>query len=76
MNISGVLVHTYPQYIDAISQRLDEIDGVEVHAVTDAGKIVITIEKPDDRGMSESVLQLQNLDGVLNASVIFHQFED
>ena len=76
MNISGVLVHTYPQHIDAISQRLDEIDGVEVHAVTDAGKIVITIEKPDDRGMSESVLQLQNLDGVLNASVIFHQFED
>ncbi len=76
MNISGVLVHTYPQHIDAITRQLDEIDGVEVHAVTDAGKIVITIEKPDDRGMSESVLQLQNITGVLNASVIFHQFED
>ena len=76
MNISGVLVHARPRHIEALTRRLDAIEGIEVHAVTDAGKIVITIEKADDRGMSESVLQLQNLDGVLNASVIYHQFED
>jgi nitrate reductase NapD len=76
MNISGVLVHAYPQKLAAVTSRLEAMEGIEVHASTEAGKIVVTIEKPDDGSMSDALLHLQDVPGVLNASMIYHQFED
>ncbi len=76
MNISGVLVHAYPQKLAAVTRKLDAIDGIEVHASNDEGKIVVTIEKPNDASMSDTLLHLQDVPGVLNASMIYHQFED
>jgi len=76
MNISGVLVHAYPQKLAAVTRKLDAIDGIEVHASNDEGKIVVTIEKPDDASMSDTLLHLQDVPGVLNASMIYHQLDD
>ncbi len=76
MNISGVLVHAYPQKAAAVTRRLEAMEGLEVHANTAAGKIVVTIEKPDDNSMADAMLELQVMPDVLNASMVYHQFED
>ena len=76
MNISGVLVHAYPQKSAPVTRRLESMDGFEVHANTDEGKIVVTIEKSDDNSIADAMLKLQDIPGVLNASMVYHQFED
>ena len=76
MNISGVLVHAYPQKAASVTRKLKSMDGFEVHANTDEGKIVVTIEKPDDSSIADAMLELQDIPGVLNASMVYHQFED
>jgi len=76
MNISGVLVHAYPEKAAAVTRRLESMEGFEVHASTDEGKIVVTIEKADDHSISDAMLELQDMPGVLNASMVYHQFED
>ena len=76
MNISGVLVHAYPQKAASVARKLESMDGFEVHANTDAGKIVLTIEKPDDSSIADAMLELHDIPGVLNASMVYHQFED
>ena len=76
MNISGVLVHAHPRQMDSVKHRLGEFDGVEVHGDNEAGKIVVTIEARSDAEMSQTVLEMQDLPGVLNASMIYHQFEN
>ncbi len=76
MNISGVLVQAYPHKLGLVTKRLGAMDGIEVHASSDEGKIVVTIEKPDDGGMSDTLLRLQDVPGVLSASMIYHQFDD
>jgi len=76
MNISGVLVHAYPEKAADVTRRLESMDGFEVHANTDEGKIVVTIEKPDDNSIADALLELQDVPGVLNASMVYHQFED
>jgi nitrate reductase NapD len=50
--------------------------GVEVHANTDEGKIVVTIEKTDDKSVADTLLELQVMPDVLNASMVYHHFED
>ncbi|MCP4876420.1 MAG: chaperone NapD [Gammaproteobacteria bacterium] len=76
MNISGVLVHAYPEKIASVSRHLETIAGLEIHASNEAGKIVVTLEEADDTSMSGKLLDLQKIPGVLNASMIYHQFDE
>jgi nitrate reductase NapD len=76
MNISGVLVHAFPEKAADVSRKLESMEGVEVHANTDEGKIVVTIEKTDDKSVADTLLELQVMPDVLNASMVYHHFED
>jgi len=48
MNISSVIVHAKPTEIPSVRGNLEQIPGVEIHAATDDGKFVITIETETD----------------------------
>ena len=76
MNISGVLVRSYPENLDAVSACLEKLTGVEVHAANPDGRLVVTVETGNEGAMADTVVSMQNLPGVLSASMIYHQYEE
>ena len=76
MDISGVLVRTYPDNIDTVTQALSRMAGVEVHGANQDGRMVVTIEGESGRAAADLLVQMHNVPGVLSASMIYHQFED
>ena len=76
MNISGVLVKAYPQHILSIEKTLATMAGVEVHGNNADGRIVITVEDKSANNISDTLVQIQGVHGVLSAAMIYHQFED
>lgn len=76
MNISGVVVRAYPGDVSPVSAKLVEYEGVEVHGASDDGRLVVTIEKESDSGVADLVVKMQDIPGVLSASMIYHHFED
>ena len=76
MNISGVLVKAYPQHLPSIEKILTTIDGVEVHGNNEDGRIVITVEQASAGRISDTLVEIQDVPGVLSAAMIYHQFED
>ncbi len=76
MNISGVLVKTFPKNIMSIEKTLATMNGVEVHGNNEDGRIVITVEQTDTGGISDTLTEIQNVTGVLSAAMIYHHFED
>ncbi len=76
MNISGVIVHARPERVDDVQHSLAAMAGVEVHAATDDGKLIVTVEDDDDRMLADTVMSLHNVPGVLSAAMVYHQFED
>lgn len=76
MNISGVIVHSRPEKLNSVRERLVSIPGVEIHAVDDNGRMVVTVEETSDRRMADTVNSLQELEGVIAASMIYHHSED
>jgi nitrate reductase NapD len=76
MNISGVVVRTFPQDIDSVSRALLQLDGVEVHGANADGRLVVTVERASEGATADILTAMQNLPGVLSASMIYHQFED
>jgi len=76
MNISGVLVKAYPEHIISIEKILTTMDGVEVHGNNKDGRIVITVEQANADRVSDTLMEIQDVPGVLSAAMIYHQFDD
>ncbi len=75
MNISSVIVHAKPARLSSVRSTLEQIPGVEIHAATDDGKLVITIETESDGETASTFDRINVMDGVMSAAMVFHQFE-
>ena len=75
MNISSVIVHAKPAELLSVRGSLEQIPGVEVHATTDDGKLVVTIETDSDGETARTFDRINVMDGVMSAAMVFHQFE-
>ena len=76
MNISGIVVHTSPENSIALQRQMTDLAGVEIHAAEGDGRIVITIEDTLDITPSDTLMSVQNMQGVLSASLIYNYCDD
>jgi periplasmic nitrate reductase NapD len=75
MSISGLVVHTRPGALRQARDAIAGLDGVEVHAETADGRLVVTIDRADDGDAVETFNQFQTIDGVLSTSLVYSRFE-
>ncbi len=75
MNISSVILHARPGTAERLQDELQNLPGVEVHAISPEGKLIVSIESADDAGTSATFEAIGKLPQVLSASLIYHQFE-
>jgi nitrate reductase NapD len=75
MNISSAIVYARPHLDRAVRARLVAMPGVEVHAVTGDGKLVVSIESDNDGSAVDTYKAIELLDGVLSVAMIFQQTE-
>lgn len=75
MNISSAVVYARPTHSQTMRAQLAAMAGVEVHAVTEDGKLVISIESDNDGTAVDTYKAIELLDGVLSVAMIFQQTE-
>lgn len=76
ISICGVLVHVHPDKYRRAKQEMLKIEGLEIHACTDQGKQVVTIETDSYDDTGEKLSRLQLIEGVLSVSLIYQHSED
>ena len=76
MSICGLVLHAHPEKLDAVNADLAEIASVEVHAATEDGRLVVTVDEPDEAEAIATLTRLQRMDGVLSTSLIYSHFEN
>ncbi|MCI5166348.1 MAG: glutamate synthase, partial [Candidatus Electrothrix sp. GM3_4] len=70
MNISGIVVQVSQDNSAAVQKQLGEFSGVEIHAVNrEKGSIVITLEDTPDNVPADIMMNVQNIQGALAASL-------
>lgn len=75
MNISSAIVYAKPQQGQVLRDQLLALPGVEVHASTEDGKLVITIEADNDGSAVDTYGAIERLPAVLSMGMIFQQTE-
>lgn len=75
MNISSAIVYARPGTDQVLREQLPQLPGVEVHAASEDGKIIVTIEADNDRAAIDVYEAIGRMDDVLNIAMIFQQTE-
>ncbi|MDD5250246.1 MAG: chaperone NapD [Rhodocyclaceae bacterium] len=75
MNISSAIIHAHAAGMKHLRGHLESIDGVEVHAASDEGRLIVSIESAGDRETADIFEAIQRLDGVLSAALVYSHFE-
>jgi nitrate reductase NapD len=75
MNICSMVVHARPEHVTHVGRQLEELAGVEVHAGTDEGKLIVTVEQADDAQLKNTLVAINQLSGVLSAVMVYHHEE-
>jgi nitrate reductase NapD len=76
ISICGVMAQALPEQMDDVKSRLLEIPGLEVHAISEDGKMVITVESNSYKETGRHISTLQKVKGVLSASMIYQHTEE
>ncbi len=74
-NICSVLVHVAQNMIETVKSQLENQPGVEVHSISDDGRLIVTVEDEQRKKVAERIMGFYELKGVLSASMIY-QFSD
>lgn len=74
-NVCGVVIHVRKEKKQAVIKHLLSIEGLEVHADTEEGRLVVTVESEDKYHVADTIDSFKDIEGVLTASMIY-QFCD
>ncbi len=74
-NICGVLVHVRPERREEIRAILTGYPGVEVHTVTEDGRMVVTVEDADGVWAGARITSFNDVPGILNVALAYHHFD-
>lgn len=75
MHISSLIVQARPGAEAVFRAQISALDGVELHAVADDGRMIVTMESPDDAAIRSTYSAIERLDGVLSVAMVYHQVE-
>lgn len=74
-NIASVVVVARPGKMAAVRQALCAHEGVEVHAESDDGRMVVTVEGDRYRGIADTLFAFNSIDGVITVELIYQHSE-
>ena len=74
-HIASLLVQMWPDKAETIAHLLDRIPGIETHGISN-GKLIVTVEAASDAQLVELIGAVEAADGVVAASLAYHQIED
>lgn len=73
LHIASLVVHARPELFEAVKANLLLLDNLELHQHTPAGKLVVVLEAHHEQQILQRIEQINNLPGVLNAALIYHE---
>ena len=65
-HVASFVAHSSPAGKDLLANEINTIEGAEVHAISEQGKIVFTVEANDQRVIANNVDKIRYHDELLS----------
>ena len=74
-HISSLVVYCQAEQLDKVTEIINELKDAEVSLSDPSGKLVVLLESEHEREILNTIKQIETIDGVLSASMVFHQID-
>ncbi|WP_354625707.1 chaperone NapD [Psychromonas sp. MME2] len=75
LHISSLIVHINITKANKIEESINSLEGAEVITISPEGKAVVVLEAPNQRVIMEVIDAINEIDGVINTGLVYHEFE-
>ncbi|WP_207061824.1 chaperone NapD [Motiliproteus sp. SC1-56] len=76
-DITGMVVRARPEKVARLTERLRALRGVEVHAASEQGNLVVTVEEIGGEQLVMTTIEaINNMPGVVSTSLVYHHREE
>lgn len=75
VHISSLLITARPIQVSHVCEVVENYDFSEIAHADDSGKIVVVLETSDEQAIVSAMTDIQLIEGVVNASLVYHQTE-
>lgn len=75
LHVSSLIVHINIKKADVISPKINELQGAEVITISPQGKAIVVLEAPNQGVIMEVIDSINEIDGVINTGLVYHEFE-
>jgi len=75
LHVSSLIVHLNPKKREVIEPKINSLEGAEVITMSPEGKAVVVLEAPNQGVIMEVIDAINELDGVINTGLVYHEFE-
>lgn len=76
MNISSAIVYIAPSRLEEACSILASMSGVEIHARSEEGKVVVTLEDDDTNSAADRYVALHGVPGVASVAMVYQYSDD
>ena len=75
LHIAGSVVHAHAERVRQAAAAIAGVAGAEIHTTSPDGKLVVTLEASSAREIAARIDDIQQLDTVLSASLVYQHHE-
>jgi nitrate reductase NapD len=75
VHVCSLVVHAWPERLDAVSDALRALPGAELHGHDPVGKLIVTLETATEAEIVTTMNAIGDIEGVLSTSLVFHHYE-
>lgn len=75
VHISSLVVHVRADRCAALRAEIGRLEGAEVHAGTEEGKLVVVLETPSEAETMARIAAINDMQGTIAASLIYHEID-
>lgn len=73
-HVASFVAHAIADSIEEVSSEILNLPGAEIHATSEVGKIVFTIESTSQKSIGRYIDHVRHHKGLLSLSPVYHQF--
>ena len=75
-HISSLVVHSRPEAMPDAIARIAALPNAEVPKQDARGKFVVLLENTDQASILDDIRTIESMNGVINATLVYHQIDD
>ena len=76
MTICSLVVQVRPEHMEKVNQSFLSIDGLEVHAQTPDGKMIVVLDHPEREYCSQVMTDISQMPHIMSTSLVYEYQED